>query len=104
VNSGAPLGIGLWDLYLDVRGQGVSHISLPGMLVVRGRLIDNAACRLPPAACRLPPAACRPKPVALLAEGGSDSVREVPLLHAPDGSRTFTAACRSGNRDRDGGR
>ncbi|WP_157851262.1 MULTISPECIES: hypothetical protein [Streptomyces] len=90
MNSGAPLGIGLWDLYLDVRGQGVSHISLPGMLVVRGRLIDNAACR--------------PKPVALLAEGGSDSVREVPLLYAPDGSRTFTAACRSGNRDRDGGR
>ncbi|MFE7901493.1 glycosyltransferase family 2 protein [Streptomyces sp. NPDC057424] len=144
VDSGAPLGDGRWDLYLDVRAQGVSrtvrlrqsrtdadvrrtappqrdlttgsrpghgrttarpfftpdgNFSLdvrhtgaepagpvtgiawdtcaPATLVVSGRLTDDAACH--------------PAPTALRAEEDAGSVLEVPLLYAPDGSRTFTA-------------
>ncbi|MFJ4081549.1 glycosyltransferase [Streptomyces iakyrus] len=49
----------------------------PATLVVSGRLTGDAARH--------------PHPVALRAEEDAGSVREVPLLYAPHGSRTFTA-------------
>ncbi|MFF8394959.1 glycosyltransferase [Streptomyces sp. NPDC016172] len=144
VDAGAPLGKGTWDLYLDLRAQGVSRTvrlrqartdavgrraappqremttdSRPGHGPTTARpfftphgnfSLDVRQAKAEPA-CRvtgiawdtLAPttlivsgrltaeSARHPEPTALRAEEDSGSVREVPLLYAPDGSRTFTA-------------
>lgn len=144
VDAGAPLGKGTWDLYLDLRAQGVSRTvrlrqartdadgrrvappqremttdSRPGHGPTTARpfftphgnfSLDVRQAKAEPA-CRVTgiawdtfapttlivsgrlsaESAHHSEPTALRAEEDSGSVREVPLLYAPDGSRTFTA-------------
>jgi glycosyltransferase involved in cell wall biosynthesis len=144
VDAGAPLGKGTWDLYLDLRAQGVSRTvrlrqartdavgrraappqretttdSRPGHHPTTARpfftphgnfSLDVRQAKAEPA-CRVTgiawdtfapttlivsgrlsaESARHSEPTALRAEEDSGSVREVPLLYAPDGSRTFTA-------------